>query len=229
FRRARSANSGQRFPERPGSARALFAYAERVTGPSDANAAQREYWNAARHWVEDADGHDDMLEALGRLAIDALGLEAGMRVLDIGCGTGATTRQLAAAVAPGGEAVGADVSALLLDVARVRPWVELSMAGDDGPNPFALGDPERLRDILARARFSGVVLEDVRQPVLLGGRGDIDTGLGFLAGARLGRQIRDEASDPQAAFAAVRAALGPYVTSDGVRMTAAVWLATAGA
>jgi SAM-dependent methyltransferase len=91
-----------------------------VEDASGANAAQREYWNAARQWVDDRAGHDEMLEPLGRLAQGALAPSEGMRILDIGCGTGATTLELADAVGPSGEAVGADVSGLLLEVARAR-------------------------------------------------------------------------------------------------------------
>jgi len=47
-----------------------------------------------------------------------LGVKAGERVLDVGCGSGAVTRTLARQVAPSGRAVGIDASAQLLDVAR---------------------------------------------------------------------------------------------------------------
>jgi SAM-dependent methyltransferase len=55
-----------------------------------------------------------------RVAIASLGLAPGMRVLDAGCGTGETLRWLAATVAPGGIAVGVDLSASHLGAAR-RP------------------------------------------------------------------------------------------------------------
>jgi SAM-dependent methyltransferase len=84
------------------------------------NAAQIEYWNVAQHWVDDQAGHDEMLEPLGRLAQEALAPEAGERILDIGCGTGATTLALADAVGAQGAVVGVDVSATLLSVARER-------------------------------------------------------------------------------------------------------------
>ena len=54
-----------------------------------------------------------------REAITALRLERGMRVLDAGCGTGATLAWLAGAVAPEGLAVGIDLSASHLRTARV--------------------------------------------------------------------------------------------------------------
>jgi ubiquinone/menaquinone biosynthesis C-methylase UbiE len=48
-----------------------------------------------------------------------LDLRAGLRVLDVGCGTGDYLRIMAPLVAPG-PAVGIDVSATLIDVARQR-------------------------------------------------------------------------------------------------------------
>ena len=53
-----------------------------------------------------------------RAAIASLGLAAGMRVLDAGCGTGESLGWLAAEVAPGGLAVGVDLSARHLSAAR---------------------------------------------------------------------------------------------------------------
>lgn len=45
-------------------------------------------------------------------------LRPGLRVLDVGCGTGSITRGIAEAVSPDGSAVGIDVSADLLERAR---------------------------------------------------------------------------------------------------------------
>ena len=50
--------------------------------------------------------------------VRAARLEPGMRVLDVACGTGVLTLAAARAVAPGGSAVGLDVNAAMLDVAR---------------------------------------------------------------------------------------------------------------
>jgi SAM-dependent methyltransferase len=47
-----------------------------------------------------------------------LGLSAGERVLDVGCGSGAVTRAIAERVGPSGTVVGADASAALLETAR---------------------------------------------------------------------------------------------------------------
>lgn len=45
-------------------------------------------------------------------------LTPGLRVLDVGCGTGAITRGIAEAVAPHGEVVGVEINAMLIDDAR---------------------------------------------------------------------------------------------------------------
>lgn len=82
---------------------------------------QREYWNSqvGEEWARQADLMDRMLQPLTQPAIALLDLKPGERVLDIGCGAGATT--LAAARQIGdGIAVGVDISKPLLELARER-------------------------------------------------------------------------------------------------------------
>lgn len=74
-----------------------------------ANTEQFDAWNgdSGRRWVAD-------------ILFEIAGLDAGERVLDIGCGCGATTLTAARAVAPDGEVVGVDLSEPMLAVARRR-------------------------------------------------------------------------------------------------------------
>jgi len=53
-------------------------------------------------------------------AARAAGLQPGMSVVDVACGSGALTREVAAAVGPNGSVLGIDVSAAMLRRARTR-------------------------------------------------------------------------------------------------------------
>lgn len=50
--------------------------------------------------------------------LDLLGVQPGQRVLDVGCGSGVVTRDMARRVAPSGRAVGVDPSGEFLTIAR---------------------------------------------------------------------------------------------------------------
>lgn len=90
--------------------------------PSGANAGQIAYWNAAagQTWAALQERLDRQLEPLGRAAIDALDPAADERIIDIGCGAGQTSLELAGEVGPDGTVLGVDISAPLLEVARRR-------------------------------------------------------------------------------------------------------------
>jgi SAM-dependent methyltransferase len=92
---------------------------ERGTGP---NAAQIDYWNstAGPRWVANQERMDAMLAPLMHTALDRTSPAAGERVLDIGCGCGATLLALADRVAPTGSVFGVDISAPMLARARER-------------------------------------------------------------------------------------------------------------
>lgn len=94
-------------------------------------------WNetAAQRWVLSQERTDAQLEPLGKVAMDALRPLAGQRVLDVGCGAGQTTLELASRVAPGGLAIGLDISEPLLNRARERART----FGEHAPE-FVLGD-----------------------------------------------------------------------------------------
>jgi SAM-dependent methyltransferase len=90
------------------------------------NAQQIELWNGPRAatWVRLQSEMDANLEAHGRAALDAIGIRPGESVLDVGCGCGATTLDVARRVGPRGLVVGLDISAPMLARAEERASLE---------------------------------------------------------------------------------------------------------
>jgi SAM-dependent methyltransferase len=90
---------------------------------SPVNAAQIEYWNAAagETWAQFQEQLDRQIAPLGLEAIRTLAPAKGEAVIDIGCGCGQTTVDLASRVGKEGSVMGVDISAPMLDVARHRP------------------------------------------------------------------------------------------------------------
>ena len=99
------------------------------------NADQLAYWNGpgGQRWMERQAVQDVMLAPVADVLLDSANAKAGERVLDVGCGCGATTRALAARVGPKGHVVGVDISAPML--ARAR-----ELAPRDAPLEFVLAD-----------------------------------------------------------------------------------------
>ena len=86
------------------------------------NSDQIAQWNerSGPRWVAVQRLLDGQLEPLGRAALAGLPLRPGMRVLDVGCGCGATSFQLADLVGEGGRVTGVDISTVMLARARER-------------------------------------------------------------------------------------------------------------
>lgn len=82
---------------------------------------QVDAWNgeSGRAWVEHAEHFDSMLAPFGGAVIERLELRAGQRVVDLGCGVGATTLSIAGLVTPA-TVVGVDISEPMLAAARAR-------------------------------------------------------------------------------------------------------------
>lgn len=91
-----------------------------------ANSAQIEYWNTAvgEKWARLQEDLDRQLGPLGEEGMRVLAVVRGERVLDVGCGCGATSLKLAAGVGLEGRVVGVDISRPMLGVARRRPLPE---------------------------------------------------------------------------------------------------------
>ncbi|MGO1080120.1 class I SAM-dependent methyltransferase [Inquilinus sp. CA228] len=272
------------------------------------NADQIAYWNEAGGsvWVEMQDRFDQMTAPFSRRVVEALAPKAGERLLDIGCGSGGSTLDLARRVGPGGQVLGVDISVPMLDLARRRAaeaglgnvrFVEadaqtarLEPPGFDGlfsrfgvmffddpatafsnlygalrpgarlafvcwrsmaengwatvplaaalrhlpplpppvpgaPGAFAFADPDRIRGILGRAGFSGIGVTAFDTKA---GVGDLDQTLALvLRSGPVGALLREHEDKRDTVAAAVREALAPHQTADGVLLDTAAWIVTA--
>jgi SAM-dependent methyltransferase len=94
-----------------------------------ANIEQAEFWSQlAPVWLDLEDQLEEVGGPPGQLAVDRLDLLPGQRVVDLGCGSGRTTLELASRVGPGGEVLGVDIAAEML--ARGRERAARSGAGN---------------------------------------------------------------------------------------------------
>jgi SAM-dependent methyltransferase len=92
--------------------------------PTDSNShtLTPDDWSGSQgeRWLANLDRLESMIEPIGDALIARAGLAPGERVLDIGCGGGATTRAIATLVGPEGEALGIDVAPMLVAEAERR-------------------------------------------------------------------------------------------------------------
>jgi ubiquinone/menaquinone biosynthesis C-methylase UbiE len=84
------------------------------------NADQIAFWNgpAGQHWTERQPVQDILLAPVSQVLLDRTAARPGERILDVGCGCGATSIALAQRVAPDGFVFGIDISAPMLARAR---------------------------------------------------------------------------------------------------------------
>ena len=86
----------------------------------DQNADQIAYWNGpgGQHWADRQQAQDVVLAPVAEVLIDRAHAKAGERIIDVGCGCGATTIALAQKVGPTGHVMGIDISGPMLARAR---------------------------------------------------------------------------------------------------------------
>jgi ubiquinone/menaquinone biosynthesis C-methylase UbiE len=120
--------------------------------------SQTELWNgeAGRAWVEAQPLVDRVLAPFERVLVDEARAAGARNVLDVGCGTGATTLALAATA---GACTGVDISAPMLEAARARAREASSPAtfvhADAATHPFEPGTFD-----LVASRFGVMFFED---------------------------------------------------------------------
>jgi SAM-dependent methyltransferase len=142
---------------------------------AERHAEQTAYWGGpgAVPWVARQRETDRVLAGIARRVVDAADPRPGERVLDIGCGCGATTELLAARVGATGHVTGLDISGPMLAQAAARPglpaWIDWLLADgatyDFGAGGFDLlfsrfgvmffGDPDSAFGNLRRALIPG--------------------------------------------------------------------------
>lgn len=101
-------------------------------------------WQGERveRWLRQAPGLERQLAPVSDVLFGRAALQPGERVLDVGCGTGPTTRTAASLVGSAGSVTGLDVSADMLAAAAMVPvehasgaldWVVADAVGWNGP------------------------------------------------------------------------------------------------
>lgn len=133
--------------------------ADRQTQPGAAaehatDADQADYWNgeAARHWLAYEQRYDQMLHPFTLRLVEAIRAGAPQAVLDVGCGSGATTLAAGRLVGAEGSALGIDLSAPLIERARLRAtaagqwWVRF----DQGDAQHQRFEPESFDAAISR-------------------------------------------------------------------------------
>ncbi|MGC4029252.1 MAG: class I SAM-dependent methyltransferase [Steroidobacteraceae bacterium] len=76
--------------------------------------------DGGQRWLQYLDVFESMIAPIGEALLARCGFCAGERVVDIGCGGGASARAIARQVAPAGGVTGIDISAALIAEARRR-------------------------------------------------------------------------------------------------------------
>src|SRR5436309_13445934 len=101
----------------------------------DLNADQMAYWNGpgGQRWADRQHTQDIVLGPVCDALIARAQLKGGERVIDVGCGAGATSIAFAEKVGPSGHVLGVDISAPML--ARAREITPPAL-----PTEFVLAD-----------------------------------------------------------------------------------------
>jgi len=95
---------------------------------SEVNKNQKDFWSGKGGdiWVERQNAMDTMLSPLGEAALNKLNFNEDENVLDIGCGCGHTTLNIAKRIGPSGKVTGLDISEPMLKRAK-ESAIEMSI------------------------------------------------------------------------------------------------------
>ena len=95
-----------------------------VNAQTNADTIKGEDWagEMGAKWLASLDQFEGMIAPIGAALLARANYQPSERVLDIGCGGGATTLAIASTVAPDGEALGIDISPDLVAASSQRAW-----------------------------------------------------------------------------------------------------------
>ncbi|MGI5289030.1 hypothetical protein ACQEVF_37590 [Nonomuraea polychroma] len=224
------------------------------------NTDQSTAWNGAEGaaWASAAperDAEDGPEAELCHRLLEAAGIGRRDRVLDIGCGAGATSRR-AARRAPEGRVVGAafanigralrpggrlafvcpqppeDCAWYVVPVAALlgidpRPHAVVTAYPGTPPAMFSLSDPLRIAQVLTEAGFTGVAVEPLHVPARFGDTVAEAAGAFLASGPTRYIVEQDDDLTWEEARARLVAALEPYAGAGGVLLPGAQWLVSA--
>lgn len=112
---------------------------------------QSRLWNgsAGQAWIDLQDALDRLFLPFEHRLVDAIATAGATRVLDVGCGTGATTLALARRTGATGRCTGIDISAPMIALARQRA------AQEGTPADFVVANAQT--HVFAPASFEAIV------------------------------------------------------------------------
>lgn len=93
-----------------------------------------EYWkkDGGHQWVEYIDATESTLEMFNEILLEHAQVKKGEFVLDVGCGGGVNSIEIANRVGPEGKVRGVDISAPILNVARSRGLGHINLEFEEG-------------------------------------------------------------------------------------------------
>jgi SAM-dependent methyltransferase len=139
---------------------------------------QRARWNgpAGRAWIDTQQVMDEILKPYEDLLAGTVEAGAHSSVIDIGCGTGATTLAVARRLGQDGRVAGIDISEQMIEAARERAEQEGSRAtflcADAQHHVFEAGSVDTIISRFAVMFFSDAVaaFANLRRATAVGGR-----------------------------------------------------------
>jgi SAM-dependent methyltransferase len=113
--------------------------------------------------------------------------------------------------------------------AAMLEHIEPPVGDPTAPGPYSLADPDRVRSIFDAAGFRDLSIDAFTATMPVGGRGTLDDAVAFMRNTGIARAMLDDkpAELQERAIAAVREALKPHLTDEGVLLGGATWLVTA--